>query len=279
MAYVASMEMISLKCEEALNASIVGGKAANLARMIQAGIPVPAGFVIPSQLTNQLLRRSVSLEEFQRAIQTQIAKEKITSAAVRSSGALEDSNSSSFAGAYSTFLNCNTIEEIIHAVKACWESSYSERVHTYRELLNLNAVDHAISPESVSVIVQQMISVKKGGVIFTRNPYGSTDEMLLQGLQGGCNDIVSGKPQDVTIFYDRRTKSVRDVVHTNSSSNQFGNNVNELREQTLLLQREITTLFEYGLQIEALFGQAQDIEWGIAYGQIWILQARPLRIV
>ena len=39
--------------DEALDARLVGGKAAGMSRLIRLGVPVPRGFVIPASITSR----------------------------------------------------------------------------------------------------------------------------------------------------------------------------------------------------------------------------------
>ena len=52
-----------------------------------------------------------------------------------------------------------------------------------------------------------------------------------------------------------------------------------------MVQRQILSIEQaeevarVALRIEALLGGGQDIEWAIANGQVWVLQARPITAV
>ena len=48
------------------------------------------------------------------------------------------------------------------------------------------------------------------------------------------------------------------------------------RERFCLTDEDVTRLAQLGRQIAALLDGPQDIEWAIADGRIWILQARPI---
>ena len=53
--------------------------------------------------------------------------------AVRSSGTAEDLPEASFAGQQETFLNINTPEALLHSVKKCFASLFTDRAISYRE--------------------------------------------------------------------------------------------------------------------------------------------------
>ena len=50
----------------------------------------------------------------------------------------------------------------------------------------------------------------------------------------------------------------------------------EMRTARVLSTPEVKSLAALGAQIASMLGAAQDIEWAIAEGEIWILQARPI---
>jgi pyruvate,water dikinase len=43
-----------------------------------------------------------------------------------------------------------------------------------------------------------------------------------------------------------------------------------------LTKDRLTELAALGRRIEAVFGEARDVEWAWAEGQFWLLQARPI---
>ena len=89
---------------------LVGGKAASLGEMLQAGLKVPAGFVIT---TNTY--RSNSLAELKEDILKHFDELGAERVAVRSSAIAEDSGSASWAGQLDTVLNV-TRSELLNAI-------------------------------------------------------------------------------------------------------------------------------------------------------------------
>jgi pyruvate, water dikinase len=302
------MDIIWIKSAEGSKVDEVGSKAAGLARLEGLGFRTPAGFVITASafrrfLDNAGLIATLSslitcddsdlwtplLERLKRRIATASWPGDLRDAiaasfrtltvpiAVRSSGISEDSRHSSFAGAFSSFLNLRTEEEALAAIRDCWTSAFSEKVVAYR------TQNRAIKPEwLMGVIVQTMISSRKAGVMFTRAPYDEKKSLLLEAVAGGCERIVSGAPADLTVWIDRASRAVQRVEQPPSRRRRFeaGRSIflkeEPMRRKRLLRRAEIDLLADAGLTIEAAFGSPQDIEWAITDSDLILLQTRPL---
>ncbi|ELY62635.1 PEP/pyruvate-binding domain-containing protein, partial [Natronococcus jeotgali] len=197
-ARAAGTYVISLDNAQATNRALVGGKGANLAQLIEADLPVPAGFCVTtaayeeltddpaikaaidefsdldpsdtaaiaevgSTLRTRIQERSVP-EEIRDAIETdlnEMARDPEQAYAVRSSATAEDLQEASFAGQQETFLNVRGADEIIDRVRACMASLYTDRAIAYRAT---NDVPH--DEVSLAVVVQQMVEPDVSGIFF-----------------------------------------------------------------------------------------------------------------
>src|SRR3990167_8112157 len=135
--------------------SLVGGKGASLGEMTNADIPVPPGFVISTEGFQKDIEKE-ALEAF-----GELNAEKV---AVRSSAIAEDSVGASWAGQLETYLNVSK-ENLIEAIRKCWESIHSERASFYATQKNINEDELA-----VGVVVQKMVVSEVSGIMFTINP-------------------------------------------------------------------------------------------------------------
>ena len=203
----------------------VGGKAANLGKLLRADFPVPAGFCLTTrayalvaaeanlkgifealnttssddrdQLSRlaasaraQLAQVSVpaSVDTALRDAYRQMTEDDSSPVAVRSSATAEDLPSASFAGQQDTYLNVIGIDAVLEAVRRCWESLWSERAVVYR-------ASKAIDPRTVqlAVIVQQMVKAEAAGVLFTANPVtGNRRQAVIDASFGLGEGVVSG---------------------------------------------------------------------------------------
>ena len=196
--------------------------------------------------------------------------------AVRSSGTIEDGDRSAFAGAFSSFLNRVGCTHVLESIKECWKSAFTTRVAAYR-------TEHGLwsSPWTLGVIVQEMVNAEQAGVMFTRNPFTGDDTLVIEAVRGGCEQIVTGAPAELSLRIDR---SNRHVVHADEPlpRARFGGGTGSILRTSptlrpkLLRRWAIEQLVDVGLRLEAEFGRAQDIEWAISKGKLLLLQARPL---
>jgi phosphoenolpyruvate synthase/pyruvate phosphate dikinase len=218
-----------------------GGKGASLAKMAQAGLPVPGGFHITTAAYREFIHASglqphilsalkevdsqqpTTLETASAAIHHIFAKAEIPAkladairqayaalpgqdpaVAVRSSATAEDLPEASFAGQQETFLNVNGASAILDAVRKCWASLWTARAIAYR-------LRQGITPDSVAlaVIVQLLIPAEAAGILFTANPLtGKRIEMCINASWGLGEAIVGGQVTPDTITVNRLTNRV-----------------------------------------------------------------------
>src|ERR1044071_4133573 len=98
---------------EAKDIGLYGGKAANLAKMLEAGLPVPTGLAVGLDAFNDeggLVEAAIS------AIKQQLNESKLY--AVRSSALAEDAEDASWAGQFESFLNTKP-EDVVSKVVEC----------------------------------------------------------------------------------------------------------------------------------------------------------------
>src|SRR5438552_4859434 len=107
------------------DASRVGGKAWNCARLRQHHFPVPDGLVVPADA------RETDLQDLpNHPWLGQQTSDRLF--AVRSSGVSEDAPEQSFAGIHETHLNVSR-DGLVDAVRACRASAASDRPVAYRQ--------------------------------------------------------------------------------------------------------------------------------------------------
>lgn len=202
--------------------------------------------------------------------------------AVRSSATAEDLADASFAGQQETYLGIRGAETLARHVQHCWASLWTERAIAYR---TRNQFPHA--QVSLAVVVQEMIAPEVAGVLFTANPVtNNRKEMLANASYGLGESVVSGRVTPDTYRLGRQktfavveqvcgTKATRiDMAPDNGTTETP---VAEAERQRLCLNLDaLRRLLELGMQVETHYGQPQDIEWGLANGQLYLLQTRPI---
>ncbi|RBI59763.1 pyruvate, phosphate dikinase [halophilic archaeon] len=242
-ARAAGTYVITFDDARATNRALVGGKGANLAQLVDADLPVPAGFCVTtaayeeliddpaiheaidelsdldpadtaaiadagSELRARIQERSVP-KEIRDAIKTalnEIASDRGQAYAVRSSATAEDLSEASFAGQQETFLNVRGADEIIARVRACMASLFTDRAITYRAT---NDIPHR--EVSLAVVVQQMVEPDVSGILFTADP--QTGNRHIASIEAGLGlgeALVSGEVTADTVRVDTRTGEVLD---------------------------------------------------------------------
>src|SRR5512140_41334 len=183
--------------------AFAGGKGGSLARLYQAGFPVPDGFVIlPSAFEGDDLCPQ-SWAEVQRRLGTLRMLDPQLSFAVRSSALSEDSAQASFAGEFETRLNVRSDEDIQQAIRTVYRSRQSERVLAYSQARGLD------SNHKIAVVVQQLVKAESSGVLFTAHPItGQRDQAMLTATWGLGEAIVGGLVTPDTFALDKATGRV-----------------------------------------------------------------------
>jgi pyruvate,water dikinase len=293
----------------------LGGKAKGLFFLKQHGFNVPPFFVISwkefnaeipqpkskflnKQLNDEkgLLKLSENLTE--RIIKTDFSKEfidRITRkceaffgenfiVSVRSSANTEDSDNASFAGQYDTVLYV-TKHKLEPSIKQCLASGWN-----YNSLKYTQVRGGKIAYPRMSVIIQKMITPVCSGVMFTRNPNGNLNSLVITSGYGAGEGIVSGKVETDTYYVDRLNGNISQVIVVKNSKLSYDaktsnklveNEVAELDKSLPTLgHSEVKYLAEKGAKAENLWGKPLDFEFAIdETGKIHFLQARPITTI
>ena len=212
--------------------------------------------------------------------------------AVRSSATAEDLPQASFAGQHESYLNVKGEQALLHAVKKCLSSLYTDRAIKYRE-------DNGFGNEKVllSVGIQKMVRSDKAcsGIGFTLDPdSGFRNVIHLSGVWGLGENIVQGTvtPDEFLLFkptllQDRKAilqkklgNKEKTMIYAAEHAETDIINIEtpeEKRRQFVLSDDEITLLGKWALTIESHYEKPMDIEWakdGVT-GELFIIQARP----
>lgn len=227
----------------ATDAALAGAKAARLAQLLEAGFPVPPGVVLTTEVYRE--RHTPAAD---RAI-AEAAAQVTWPVAVRSSAVGEDAPSASHAGMFETVLDVRNEDGLAAAVRRCWESADASRVQAYR----------GARETEMAVLVQEMLQPEAAGVLFTADPLTGEPHTVLSAVHGLGEQLVSGQatPEEWVIQADRAIRRASSGPH-------------------VIQAEQARALASLAGEIARLFGRPQDIEWAIADGRIWVLQARPM---
>ena len=306
---------LSFQSPAALEAQVTGGKGANLARLTQAGLPVPPGLILTTAShamfcaqAGRLLDRvdtfafeqPGALEE-----QCQILVEELlqlpvpgpviaalsegtagldvtATVAVRSSATTEDLGGAAFAGQHDTFLNCRSLEDVVDKVRRCWASLWSARAVAYRR-----AAGFDLRATRMAVVIQRMAFCEVAGVGFSLNPVtGDLKEQVIDANYGLGESVVSGEAGVDHFVVDagtgrlkRQTIAPKErmvVARSGESGTQAVGIGGEAATQACLCAEQIQAVSGALQAVQKVFGFPQDIEWGFERGEFRLLQSRPI---
>ncbi|HEY9640475.1 MAG TPA: PEP/pyruvate-binding domain-containing protein [Coleofasciculaceae cyanobacterium] len=234
----------------------LGGKARTLATLAAFNLPIPAWFVL-APAAELALDLSESLQaELAAALSTLCPAGELV--AVRSSALDEDGSQQSFAGQLDSFLNV-PLAEVVEKVVAVRQSGFSDRLRAYRQ-------EHQLCPpQCPAVLIQRMVPAEVAGVAFSANPVtGQRGVVVISAVQGLGDRLVSGESEGETYQVDRAGQIARTAVDLPAE------------EPPHLDPDQIRAIAALARQVEHHLGRPQDIEWAIAEGKLYLLQARPI---
>ncbi len=300
-------------------AATVGGKGWNLARLVRYGFPVPAGgvlssagyreFIAANNLGDRLeqVSREVTIDALsQKAHLLDSIRQEVINApfpsrveqeltaqlkqlglfekplAVRSSAGLEDSAAASFAGIHESFLNVRDLDNIVHAIKACYASVWTSRAVAYRRKMNI--ADNQAAP---AVVIMEMVEPSASGIAFSCDPgTGREDLMVINANFGLGESVVMGAVEPDEYRVATRTalllakkigrKQARTVAKKDGGTELVFSAPNSGQ---VLSDEKIHELALLTLRVMDQLGtgeQHQDIEWVFDGRDFILVQARPV---
>ncbi|UCC86445.1 MAG: hypothetical protein JSV81_16560 [Anaerolineales bacterium] len=280
----------------------IGGKAAKLAQLAQAGFRTPPGFLVTTQAYEyfvekqdlvQLIHMELGRKPFASMRWEEIwdvalrirsaflaspvpaelaqaigaAVEKLGPSkplAVRSSAPGEDSAHRSFAGLHESVVGVVGIAAVLDAVRVVWASLWSDAALLYRQEL---ALDPGLS--RMAVVIQEMIDEDRSGVAFGRDPrQPDRERAIVEAVPGPCGDLVDGLVDPDRWILDRGSGRIIEW--------RAGQREGEQAEGPILESRDLSNLHQVLLQVESLFDWPADTEWTGRGERFTLLQARPI---
>ncbi|MGE5465505.1 MAG: phosphoenolpyruvate synthase [Syntrophothermus sp.] len=294
----------------------VGGKAANLGELYRIqGIKIPPGFCIVTdafddfvntsreyhnllhslqlisgelhvelKTTGERLRSHLENLEIPAPIRDEILQAWQNSGchyayAVRSSATAEDLPGASFAGQQDTFLNVHGKANLLHSIKKCWASLFSDRAIIYRRQ---NDFPH--NQVKLAVIIQRMIFPDISGIMFTADPVTGNRKIVSIDASFGLGEALVSGLVSADLYQVKSDKIIHKKIarkEVEIRARETGGTVRkEIEEERKIVpslsDEKVLQLASIGRLIQEHFGSPQDIEWCLAEGQIFILQSRPI---
>ena len=293
---------LSLATDRSPEPAAVGGKAASLIRLRQAGFAVPEGGVLsiaffapwqagiqasrewhevlellgrphPGHQGGDLADACERLQSLARNLAWTAGQEAQIEAvrgqmgqgllAVRSSSPEEDLAGASFAGLYQSYLGIAPAD-LPQAVRACFCAGMDQRVLLYKVRMNVERLE-----PSIAVVVQRCLAADVSGVAFSVNPgTNDFDELLINASWGAGDALVAGSVTPDAVLVDKVTGAVID--------HRLGTKGGDRSGQPCLNRSQLSLVADSVQRIETLFDCPVDVEWAFADERLLLLQARPI---
>jgi len=300
--------IIWLPAPEATDASRVGPKAANLAALGRAGLPIPDGHCVAAeayrlqlaalglehtarevfsaddaQARRSALRMRMQLMEQPIAAELQepliaawrdLTRHGAIAGVVRSSALVEDRHGSSFAGQFESFLGIDTEEDFLTAVRGCWAALWAPRALRYM-------ATHDVDPAStaMALLIQPLVAARAAGGGLSQTAAGG---MLINATPGLGSAIAQGEvaPDRYELGRDGRLRESQAgmTYHQASCSHLTRPARHRPKAKICLTPAQAEELGLYLIRAEAVMGRPVEIEWALDDAGFKLLQSRPLHL-
>ena len=305
--------VIPLTATDATDAARFGAKAANLAALGRAGLPIPDGFCLDAEAYRTQIRAlgleadargafaaqdrpqarrhalAMKLGLLDQPISPEILEPLLAArrtlvektgalVAVRSSALVEDRFGSSFAGQFESFIGIETESDFITAVRSCWGALWATRALRYMATHDIDPADTAMA-----VLVQPLVSARASGGGLSQTADGG---MLLSATWGLGSAIAQGEVTPDRYELSREgellniTAGVKDhsigCIHRAEPTTQLVPRA--LIAEPCLSKSQAVELGQLLRKVEALMGMPVEIEWAMDDAGFKLLQARPLHM-
>jgi phosphoenolpyruvate synthase/pyruvate phosphate dikinase len=302
--------IVPLTSSEATDAGRFGPKAANLARLAQAGLPTPGGFSVDAEAYRAQIR-ALDLEADARGVFSAVESAQARRHAlrmklglldqpitpevldpllaawrelkartgaltvVRSSALVEDRFGSSFAGQFESFLGLESEADFVTAVRSCWGALWATRALRYMATHDIDPADTAMG-----ILVQPLVSARASGGGLSGSYGASTDgSMILSATWGLGSAIAQGEVTPDRYELPRDGALVR--ITPGRKDHQVGCIHTRavpaaMVSEPCLSEQQAIELGQLLRKVEDLMGMPVEIEWALDDSGFKLLQARPL---
>jgi pyruvate,water dikinase len=297
----------------ATEADRFGPKAANLATLGHAGLPIPDSYCISAEAYRFQLKalgleataRTVfSTEEgakarryaldmklglMDRPIAPEILEPLLAARAnliersgalmvIRSSALVEDRYGSSFAGQFESFIGIESEEDFLTAVRSCWAALWATRALRYMATHDADPADTAMA-----LLIQPLVSARASGGGLSQTADGG---MLLSATWGLGSAIAQGEvtPDRYEVSREGALRHIAagrkdhriGCLHRAEPTAQAVPAA--LVEQPCLEHPEVEALAHLLRSTEDVMGMPVEIEWALDDSGFKLLQGRPLHM-
>lgn len=257
---------------DAVDEEEFGGKGAQLAAALRAGLPVPGGHALGWEVVEAAACG-------RRDLRPEYAELAVGPWAVRSSAIGEDSSAASFAGAHLSVLGVVGAAELADAVRRVHASAGTDGALAYREHRGVQ------QGARMAVVLQEMVAADVAGVLFTRNPVTGVRERVIEASWGLGEVVVSGAvtPDNYRVSDDGEVLSVTPGDKDVALRLRADGAVEEQEVASALVRARcldddrLRTLHRLAVACDAAFGaRDHDVEFAFVGPRVFLLQRRPI---
>ena len=306
--------IIPVTAAEACDTNRCGPKAANLAALGRAGLPIPDGFCLEAAAYRRQIsalgleesaRGAFAVEEAAKARRYALdmklglldkpiipeilepllaawrelrARNNNALVCVRSSALVEDRSGSSFAGQFESFIGIETEEDFIISVKSCWAAMWMTRALRYMATHDLDPADTAMA-----VLVQPLIAARTSGGGLSMTAEGGIRLSATWGLGSAiAQGEVTPDRYELTvegaireIVAGRKDHSVGCGHHSEPTTTIVPK---ALISKPCLSRKQILELGKMTRRVAEIMDMPVEIEWALDDAGLKLLQGRPLHV-
>lgn len=256
---------------EPLDPGRFGGKSAALAQARAAGLPVPDGRALDTELVEAVVAGKpgalAALQEVRAQMDGLLA--------VRSSAIGEDAAEQSFAGQHATRLGVSSLDELQEAVRQIHASARAPAALAYRRRRGISGEPR------MAILVQKLVPARVAGVLFTRDPVSGHDVLVIEAALGLGEVVVAGEVTPDRFRIDRQGRVI-ECTRGEQDEGLFvvGSTVRNVvlprRAAPCLNEDELGALFRMAARLDHIWPPPHDVEFAFFAEGLALLQRRPL---
>lgn len=257
---------------------LVGGKGAQLLKLVELGALVPEFIVVPTTVAAWTATDGQFPKETWDAIAAQVRRWNTRWVSVRSSVTGEDGAEASFAGLFETFLYV-TLDQLQQKILDCYQALSSERVRVYCREKNIT------EKLQMAVVIQRMLDPVASGVAFSRSPIAPTADVVIDASWGVGEGVVAGLVEvdhwRMSRLGEKLFESIAVKEHRLGPNDESGGTVGhavaaDKKDVPSLAPLELQAVCREVLRLEKALGIPVDVEFAFEERRLYLLQVRPI---